>query len=373
MQNIIIEFRPARVVKGTETYVTFYVVDPTTDKLKRLRVRCNHVKGRRERMKYATTLCTEINRKLYSGWNPLTGDNPEERRNQTLETAAREFCSRHSRNLRPDSQRNYRSKLKQFLEWCVRRGVECWLCSRFTVQLATEFLTEYDNEGKRSSCSFNDMLRFLKSMFGEFVTVGLARFNPFESFKPRKRETKHRTVIPKQDRKRILDYFLRRSMPEYIASIRLCFRYLVRPKEILMLKIGDVDFERGLLRVPPEVSKNHEERIIAVGYDVMKYFNTLHHLPTHQYIFSTDFKPGERLYTTKNLFSTWFKMREDLGLPITYHFYSLKDTGITEMLESGMPSKFVRDLAGHKSLSMTERYMHTADARKILSSNKVRL
>lgn len=108
----------------------------------------------------------------------------------------------HSRNLRSDTQRSYRSKLKQFTEWCERRSVGSWLCSRFTAQLASEFLTQYDNNGKRSAYSYNDMLRFVKSMFTGFISAGLARTNPFESFKPRKRETKHRTVIPKQDRKR---------------------------------------------------------------------------------------------------------------------------------------------------------------------------
>ena len=72
------------------------------------------------------------------------------------------------------------------------------------------------------------------------------------------------------------------------------------------------------------------------------------------------------------MFATWQKMRENLSLPDSYHFYSLKDTGITEMLESGMPSKFVKDLAGHHSLSMTERYLHVSDARRILKANTVR-
>ena len=163
-------------------------------------------------------------------------------------------------------------------------------------------------------------------------------------------------------------------MKEYVAMIRLCFRYLIRPKEILMLRIGDIDFDGAFLRIPPDVSKNHTERIIALGYDVMKYFRELQkdNYTSDTYIFSTDFKPGQRPYTTKNLFAVWQKMRECLSMPDTYHFYSLKDTGITEMLESGMPSKFVKDLAGHHSLAMTERYLHVADARRILRTNKIR-
>lgn len=89
MHNPILEFRPARVVKGKETYVTYYVADPTTDNLKRMRIRCNHIRSPRERMRYANALCAEINRKLYGGWNPLTGENPAERRGKCLLHAAR--------------------------------------------------------------------------------------------------------------------------------------------------------------------------------------------------------------------------------------------------------------------------------------------
>lgn len=64
-------------------------------------------------------------------------------------------------------------------------------------------------------------------------------------------------------------------MKEYVAMVRLCFKYLIRPKEILMLRICDIDFDSGLLRIPPDVSKNHTERTIALGYDVMKYFREL--------------------------------------------------------------------------------------------------
>ena len=374
MHNPILEFRPARVVKGKETYVTYYVADPTTDNLKRMCIRCNHIRSPRERMRYANALCAEINRKLYGGWNPLTGENPAERRGKCLLHAAREHCALRSRNLRPDSQRNYRSKLKQFCDWCARRGVDAWLCGRFTVQLASEFLLEYENDGKRSAYSYNDMLRYVKCMFSDFVTWGLSRENPFATFRPRPMERKHRTTIPKRDRQRIREYFIRKRMPEFVIPMRLCCRYLLRPKEIMMLRIADIDFEKRLLCLPPEVSKNHRERIIAIGSDVMGYFKQLHgqgHAP-ETYIFSTDFRPGQRLYTTKNIFNEWKRMRDDLDMPDTYHFYSLKDTGITEMLESGMPSKYVKDLAGHTSLAVTERYMHTSDAVKILKANKVR-
>lgn len=326
MATPFIDFRPAQVMGDKEVYVCYYVLDPTNEKLKRMRIRCNRIKNRREQRKYASLICAETNRKLYNGWNPLLGGDSAAKKRVSLVNAH-----------------------------------------------AASLLDEYGGDG-RSTYSYNSMLQFLKSLFRSFVSEGIASHNPFAAFKGKKREAKRRVTIPKQDRKRILNYFHKRGMSEYVAMIRLCFRYLIRPKEILMLQIRDIDFDTGLLRIPPEVSKNHIERTIALGYDVMKYFQELQKkdCPSDAYIFSTDFKPGMRSYTTKNLFAVWQKMRTSLSMPDSYHFYSLKDTGITEMLESGMPSKFVKDLAGHHSLSMTERYLHISDAKRILKTNKIR-
>ena len=373
MATPFIDFRPAQVMGDKEVYVCYYVLDPTSDKLKRMRIRCNRIKSPRERVKYATLLCAEINRKLYNGWNPLIGEASTSTKRVSVVEAATDFVRQKEKDLRKDTVRSYRSKLAFFTRWCEKAGISDWLCGRFTNSHAADILDEYGGGG-RSSYAYNSMLQFLKSLYRSLVSKGLAACNPFAGFKGKKREVKRRVTIPKQDRKRILNYFHKRGMNEYVAMIRLCFKYLIRPKEILMLRVRDIDFDTGLLHIPPEVSKNHTERTIALGYDVMRYFQELQKRDCNSddYIFSTDFKPGSRLYTTKNTFTIWQRMRERLSMPESYHFYSLKDTGITEMLESGMPSKFVKDLAGHHSLSMTERYLHISDARMILQTNKIR-
>lgn len=271
MATPFVDFRPAQIKGDKEVYVCYYVLDPTNDKLKRMRIRCNRIKNPRERTKYATLLCGEINRKLYNGWNPLMGEDSISKKRVSIVEAATDHVRRKAKDLRKDSVRSYRSKLSFFTRWCEKAGISDWLCGRFTNSHAANILDEYGGGG-RSTYAYNSMLQFLKSLFRSFVTDGLAAHNPFAAFKGKKRETKRRVTIPKQDRKRILNYFHKREMSGYVAMIRLCFRYLVRPKEILMLRIHDIDFDSGLLRIPPEVSKNHTERTIALGYDVMKYF-----------------------------------------------------------------------------------------------------
>ena len=177
-----IDFRPAQVMRNKEVYVCYYVLDPTNDKLKRMRLRCNRIKSRREQIKYASLVCAEINRKLYDGWNPLTGENPAAKKRITVVEAATDYVRKKEKDLRKDSARSYRSKLSFFTKWCEKSGVSDWLCKRFTSSHAAGILNEY-GDGGRSAYSFNSMLQYLKSMFKSFVSEGIALHNPFEKFK----------------------------------------------------------------------------------------------------------------------------------------------------------------------------------------------
>lgn len=49
-------------------------------------------------------------------------------------------------------------------------------------------------------------------------------------------------------------------------------------------------------------------------------------------------------------------VRKDLRLPACYKFYSLKDTGITNMLRANTDPLSVRDQARHSSLLITNTY-----------------
>jgi len=45
-----------------------------------------------------------------------------------------------------------------------------------------------------------------------------------------------------------------------------------------------------------------------------------------------------------------------LNISKQYDFYSLKDTGITKLLEAGIPIIKVRDQARHHDIKITEKY-----------------
>ena len=146
-----IDFRPAQVMRNKEVYVCYYVLDPTNDKLKRMRVRCNRIRNRREQLKYTALLCAEINRKLYNGWNPLIGETSASTKRVSIVEAATNFVRQKEKDLRKDTVRSYRSKLSFFTRWCEKAGISDWLCGRFTNNHAANILDEYGSGGRRSA------------------------------------------------------------------------------------------------------------------------------------------------------------------------------------------------------------------------------
>lgn len=360
-------FKPAQYYKGKCCYVGFYAQDPISGELRRVKIKVNHVTGSRERTKYANHLVYSINEKLYSGWNPFV---EEYSQNATVTfSKACELFMQDKSDLRPDSLRSYRSYTYIICKWADENNIGDKYCFQFDKQAAKRFMLHISSDGNKSARTYNNYLRHYQTMFAWMVQNDFMKENPFADLKPKKADEKIRKTIPAEDRKKILEYFA--DMPEYVVIMNLCFKCFIRPKEIRMLKIRHINYRDMVLDLPPDVTKNHHERIIPIPEELRAWFLGVKGDRTDNYIFSTGFSPGPNQLGIHAIGKVWAEMREKLNLPASYQFYSLKDTGITEMLEAGVPAKLVKELADHHSLEMTERYTHKSDPKMILEWNKL--
>lgn len=362
-----IDFKPAQLVETKkETYVAYYAKNPFTDRMERRRVRLNYIRSKQERRKYGQLLAIELNEKLYKGWNPFI-DDPNAKKGITLKAAVKEFMTEKTRTVRKDSLRSYKSQTKILLDWAALNGLDRKPCVSFNKTAAVCFMRHVgeDVSGK----TYNNYLAFCNTLFLWFAKRGYCPDSPFSGIDRKKVDGKIRDIITPDERKRIADYFMENNMYEYLVVMQMCYRLFIRPKEALMLRIRDIDFKEGLIRIPPDVAKNHKERVLAVPTEIMSYLAGLSGLDKDMFIFSDGYKPGYVLKNSRDTGRTWSRMREKLKLPASCQFYSLKDTGITEMLEAGVPAKYVKELADHHSLEMTERYTHRSEAKKILEWN----
>ena len=365
----LLPFKPAVYHTGKCCYVSYYVLDPLTNSLSRQRVKVEHV-PKKERRRYAEVLVNSINEKLYSGWNPMA--ERLKTATVTIGKAIDEYLALKSKCTRKDTMRSYRSFSASFRNWLKERGFE----GKFLISVGDETLIDYlaDVEIGISARTYNNYITFLRGFFEWCKKRRWISVNPASNLETKRVDEKKRITIPPVARKQILSYFEREN-PNFVCAMMLCYRLFIRPKEMCGLKIENVDFDEGLLTIPSEVAKNHKERVLAMPEEIRVYIDSLHDAPKNWYLFSNkryEAGPRKRPMAPTRVAETWEKMRTELHLPSEMQFYSLEDSGITEMLESGVPAKFVKELADHHSLAMTERYTHKAEAKKILEWNKIR-
>ena len=73
-------------------------------------------------------------------------------------------------------------------------------------------------------------------------------------------------------------------------------------------------------------------------------------------------KPAAKQIPEAKMRKTWEKMRAAVKLPVEMQLYSLRDTGINNMLKSGIDPLTVMQHADHHDLSMTTRYANHYDS-----------
>ncbi len=79
--------------------------------------------------------------------------------------------------------------------------------------------------------------------------------------------------------------------------------------------------------------------------------------PGNYYLFSDGFAPGPERRSEKCFRDYWHHhVRKNLKMSDRYKFYSLKDTGITNMLRANTDILSVRDQARHSSILITDIY-----------------
>ena len=115
--------------------------------------------------------------------------------------------------------------------------------------------------------------------------------------------------------------------------------------------------------MPGEITKNGKERFGRMDDGLKRLLRTyLAGAGPNDYLFSNRaWTYGDRPKNSQMFAKEWMKMRDELHLPAKYQLYSLRDTGIHDLLLDGVADIDVMHAAGHSDLSMTTRYADHID------------
>lgn len=352
------DYRPAKLHEGKCWYIDFYVKAPDSRELKRQRIKFNRGNSIAARRKEANIIVGQINEHLALGWNPLlekSGIYGHVSAYHIMDN----FLKAKERESEPNTIRCYKSYVKIFKEWLSsHRFNESTSISAITPAVAMKFMGEV--EILHCAQTYNNYLRFFVIMFNWMAERSYIDVNPFESIKrkPKKLTKKKRRTLSSEELSRLI-LFLEQENSGYLLICLLCYYCLIRPKEISMLKCKDIDITRQTVRVSEDIAKNDNTSYRTIPDQLMKRFVKIDLSKGDYYLFSgKDFVPGKEKIWSQRISDYWAKVvRPGCNFDEDVQFYSLKDTGITNMIASGIPVSFVQQQADHSSLAITSIYV----------------
>ena len=358
---IYVDYKPAVLQKGQndEWRIVFFAKIPAQNEFKRFRKRVPPMSPTREREKYAKKMIAAINQKLDNGWSPFYEDTNV--KYKSLEYCADLFIKMQEKEVqdgikRPDTLRAYTSCIELLKKYFTDKKISM----KFIVELDTYTLQNYLDylyyERKNSPSTYNNHLRFLNIFLIWCKTKCFINANPAESIKPKNKVQKKREVLFGEIKDKVRT--LHDTNFHYYVLCMLTYYCFIRRTELTKLKVGDVHLHGGYIVIDGENSKNRKTESVTIP-DVFLPDLALHlsKAKNSDYLFSANkFNAGPTPITPKKISDEWAKFRKLHKFDSKYQFYSLKDTGITDLLNSGIPAIKVRDQARHYDLKITESY-----------------
>lgn len=262
-----------------------------------------------------------------------------------------------NKDFSPLTLRAYGSALAEFAQFCKVRKLSNQ--AAFTPAQLRTFLANV----QLSNPKRNTVLRkiaTLRSFTAYLLRQGYLTKNPFKLLTSPKKEKLLPKFLSEPEMDRFIDtaahskHFSARNA----ALFELMYSSGLRRSEVTGLKVHDVDFFNGLVRV---LGKGRKERLVPVTQTALQALKD--YLATRQ-----NPQPQEALFLNKNGtpltgdgLAYIFKntaIASELARRVTPH--SLRHSFATHLLGHGCDLRSLQEMLGHQSLSTTQIYTHVS-------------
>lgn len=351
-----------------DAYIYFYAFDPEEGVLRRKRIRINkelkNIKGKRAQREYAEGIRQRLRDELRNGYNPWINIDRSltHARFEDVCDIYKRYLARQmeSFDMREESVTSYLSYMRVMRRWIEDNGRHVYYAYQFNKRIVNDFLDYVYLEKENTINTRNNYLAWIKTFSRFLIQKSYINDDPTAGLSAMKRRSKkkNRDVIPDGILARVREH-LYNNNKYYLLACYLLYYVFVRPHEMSYLKVGDISVSDQTLYIHGEHAKNRNDAVVTLPAHVMKLMIELRVLskPSNFYLFSEGFMPGRERRSEKAFRDYWIRhVRGKLGLPGQYKFYSLKDTGITNMLRNNTDVLSVRDQARHSSILITDTY-----------------
>jgi integrase/recombinase XerC len=294
---------------------------------------------------------------------------------------------RYERNASPNTIREYRRDLKQFMAFLTPPGEKSMPIGRIDHRIIREFVGwSYDQRLEKSSVARK--LAALRTFFKFCVREGVAKQNPAQLVSTPKLPKRVPRVLTAEEMNSFLDNILdagtsaskqsssgtpkapktkrnrkdtKLMLKRDRAILELLYASGLRVSELVGLNLGDIDRKGQMLRV---LGKGRKERVVPFGKSAQVALDA--YWPIRDEILLRRETDAEVHAVFLNRFAYRLGTRSIREIVKKYsrlanvnwdlHPHALRHAFATHLLADGADLRAIQELLGHASLSTTQRY-----------------
>jgi len=255
---------------------------------------------------------------------------------------------------------SYRGKTDDFGRWLAIRELRNVSLRKISQETISDYFIYLAKERDLDRPTCEKYFLVLRSFFRYALKHGYIDFVPFDFVTfPTKKVDKSSEVIAKDDLSSLLEHIRKVDAQLYLACLVQYYCFIRPGTELRLMRIGDIDFKQGIIRVPMLAAKNRTTETVTMPnqlIDLCKEYK-LNEADKSLYVFGKQRRPSMDALSV-NMFRYRFnKIRDELNLSKGIKFYSFKHTGASNLHNSGMPMRGLMDQLRHKKLDATQKYV----------------
>lgn len=365
------KFTKPKIVKYDDLSKPWYIHFRYNGRQKRIKAGINKFDSYEERLAESNALCRTVHDELKKGWDPFVKDYSSKRKDEYPVIEALDFALEKKKSvLAHKSYLDYRNCLSFIKKSIIDLRIDHLYISEITRYHIKQTLENAQQMYNWSNKSYNKYLGYFKTIISELLEWDIIVQNPAYGIKSRKAEETIGHVPPTdQEQKRIKEKLMECDY-NFFRFIQLIYHTGIRPAESLQIKVEDVFLDKGFIYLPPRITKTLKYRIVPINKHLNKILSELelHSHPDDFYLFGgfkrcnrvrakegLDFIPAPYKIKRDTATRRWKVLIKD-GLGINKNMYSEKHKGADDKILAGIDLDALRELYGHRSKLMTEKY-----------------
>ena len=243
---------------GAQWYVFFSYLNPETNKYDRFKIIISKkIKTKTDRYVRAKTIINEINDKLFNGWNPYDQNLSKI---ITISDAIEHFLSIKKETIRYRSYHTYKNCATKFLKYLKENRKLQITVHSFTYKDAISFMDYTKHKLNVKNRTYNNYRKFLINLFNFFIERELILVNHFKRIKKLLEEQAEIIRLEPFELDIIKTYLPKDDYPLFICT-QMVFYCLIRPAELMRLRVKDIDHVRGFINVKGFVRNLEDGRV----------------------------------------------------------------------------------------------------------------